>query len=73
MDGVLKGDTLIAAYTFTSEGKRSVRQVAFLIKDTTATEGYGDVRKQKDSILFKNTAALKLGSWVLKEIPCPVE
>ena len=70
IDGVLKGDTLIAAYTFMSEGKRSVRQVAFLIKDSTATEGYGDVKKRKDSILFKNIAALKFGSWVLKEIPC---
>ncbi len=71
IDGVLKGDTLISAYTFISEGKRSVKQVAFLNKDTTATEGYGDVRKRKDSILFKNTAALKFGSWVLREIPCP--
>lgn len=39
--GVQKGDTLIADYTFMSEGMTSVRQVAFLKKGNTYVEGFG--------------------------------
>src|SRR5262245_5499314 len=42
LKGSLRGDTLVAEYTFQAEGTTSVRQVAFLIKDSTATEGFGD-------------------------------
>ena len=49
-EGTLKGDTLLADYTFMSEGTQSVRQVVFLIKGETAIEGYGDI-EEKDSKL----------------------
>ena len=35
IDGTLHGDTLIADYKFMSEGKPSVRQVAFLLQDSS--------------------------------------
>ena len=42
--GVLRGDTLVADYTFMSEGVTSVRQIAFLKRNNTLVEGYGDVK-----------------------------
>lgn len=53
-DGVLHGDTLIASYNFSSEGKRSVRQIAFPLTDSTATEGFGDMQEKNDTMFFKN-------------------
>lgn len=54
IEGTLKGDTLIADYTFTSEGKSSVRQVVFLLTDSTATEGYGQMEDQNGRLVFKD-------------------
>lgn len=74
IDGVLKGDTLIADYTFMSEGQQSVRQVAFLIKDSTATEGYAAIIEEDGKMIFKNTSQLDFSKGIqLKSIPCPVE
>jgi hypothetical protein len=53
--GKMKGDTLLANYTFTSEGKQSVREVAFLLTDSTAKEGYGEMLQQNDKMIFKNS------------------
>lgn len=62
-DGTFNGDTLIASYTFISEGKSSVRQVAFLISDSTATEGFGPMEEKDDTMVFKarNTISFKEG------------
>ena len=74
IDGVITGDTLIAEYTFMSEGQQSVRQVAFLIKDSMATEGYADMKEENSKMVFKNTAALNFSKGLqLKAIPCPAE
>jgi hypothetical protein len=74
IDGMIKGDTLIADYTFISEGQQSVRQVAFLIKDSLATEGYADMKEEKSKMIFKNTASLNFSKGLqLKTIPCPAE
>ena len=74
IDGMLKGDTLIADYTFMSEGQQSVRQVAFIINDSMATEGYADVIEENGKMIFKNTATLNFSKGIqLKSIPCPVE
>lgn len=54
IEGTLRGDTLIADYTFMSEGKRSVRQVVFLLSDSTATEGYGQMEDQNGRLVFKD-------------------
>ena len=64
-EGKMNGDTLIADYTFMSEGQKSVRQVAFLIKDSVATEGYGDLVDKDGKMVFKNPQALTFGKGIV--------
>ena len=72
--GKLYGDTLIADYTFLSEGKKSVRQIAFLIKDNTAIEGYGEMMEQDGKMLFRNVKEINFSNGIiLNKTPCPVE
>lgn len=60
--GELKGDTLIAEYTFDSEGLRSVREVIFVKKeDGNLYEGTGEVMEKGGKTVFKNRSALKFG------------
>ena len=74
IDGVLKNDTLVADYKFSSEGQPSVRQVAFLIKDSPATEGYGPMEERNGKIVFKNINDIDYGKgFVLKKVSCPLE
>ncbi|MPR35893.1 hypothetical protein [Salmonirosea aquatica] len=71
IEGKMHGDTLLADYTFMSEGTESVRQVAFLKKGDGFVEGYGDMEDQNGKMVFKNTAALDFGSnSVFKKVPC---
>ena len=58
LDGILKGDTLIANYTFMSEGQKSIREVAFLLKDNEAIEGTGEMLQSGDTLKFKSLSAL---------------
>lgn len=74
IDGKLQGDTLIADYTFKSEGQTSVRQVAFIVKDNMATEGNGDMEEKEGKMVFKNIATLDFSKGLqLNKIDCPVE
>ncbi|MES2575447.1 MAG: hypothetical protein V4572_10930 [Bacteroidota bacterium] len=68
--GELKGDTLFADYTFTSEGVSSVREVAFLKKGNTYTEGFGDIVENNGKVVFKNAKQLKFGKLVLSKVDC---
>lgn len=61
-DGTIKNDILIAMYTFTSEGTKSRREVAFRIKDNTLIEGYGEVTEQDSTVKFKNPDKLVFNS-----------
>lgn len=70
IEGEMKNDTLIADYRFMSEGKQSVRQVAFLKKDNSFVEGFGAVEEKNDKTIFKNTSSLKFTGFVLKEVDC---
>ncbi len=70
-EGTLKGDTLLADYTFMSEGTQSVRQVVFLIKDETAIEGYGDIEEKDGKMVFKNLSSVVFGKGIiLKKVEC---
>ncbi len=72
IQGSLRNDTLIANYTFTSEGKESVRQVAFLLSDSSAKEGYGNMVQQDTVMRFSNPDSLSFNnSLVLKKQSCP--
>ena len=69
--GEMKGDTLFGDYTFMSEGVSSVRQIAFLKKGNTYTEGYGDIQESNGKLIFKNTKQLKFdGKIVLSKTDC---
>lgn len=56
--GTIEGDTLLAYYTFTSEGQASVRQVIFLRKDNSWVEGYGAASEGKDTARFTDISAV---------------
>jgi hypothetical protein len=72
VEGELHGDTLLAEYTFNSEGKESVRQVAFLKKGNQLLEGFGDVVEGKNGkMMFKDTSKLTFGqSIVFTKVDC---
>lgn len=72
--GNMKGDTLIADYTFLSEGVTSVREVAFLEREGTFIEGYGEVVNANDKVTFKDKSKLKFDQKnTLTKIDCKVE
>lgn len=71
IDGVMHGDTLVADYSFMSEGTRSVRQVVFLIKDDTATEGYGAVSEKDGKMVFDNISSIDFSTGTkLTKVEC---
>lgn len=71
--GNMKGDTLIADYTFISEGVSSVREVVFLQKDGTLIEGYGDVTDANNKVTFKDKKKLKFDTKnTLTKVDCPL-
>jgi hypothetical protein len=58
IEGVMRDNLLVADYTFISEGVRSVRQVAFLKKDSFYVEGYGEIVTTEKGTQFSNTDSL---------------
>ncbi len=70
LDGKIMGDTLLANYTFSSEGKLSTRQVIFLLKDGTATEGYADMKEQDGKMVFKDLRTVNFSGPKLKNVAC---
>jgi heat shock protein HslJ/uncharacterized membrane protein len=72
-DGKMTGDTLIADYTFMSEGVRSTRQVAFLIKDNVVIEGYGPSEEKEGKMVFTDLSKLTFSGRPLRKAPCHTE
>jgi hypothetical protein len=69
--GKMKGELLVADYSFSSEGVHSVRQVVFKKIDRTFIEGYGEIEEQNGKTIFKNIDSLYFNnSILLKEIEC---
>ena len=70
--GKLQGDTLIADYTFMSEGVTSMRQVVFVKKGNTYVEGFGDITTDSSGkVTYKDLKTLKFGdSVVLTKVNC---
>ncbi|MBC7626412.1 hypothetical protein [Ferruginibacter sp.] len=74
INGTLSGDTLVADYKFMSEGKSSVRQVAFLISDSSLIEGFGSVEEKEGKMVFKDLKTLNFKTGTrLHKIPCPAQ
>jgi hypothetical protein len=59
-EGTFENNILIADYTFQSEGKESVRQVAFQLQDDQLVEGYGEVTA--DGTKFLDVSKIKFNS-----------
>ncbi|WP_276166654.1 META domain-containing protein [Zobellia alginiliquefaciens] len=65
--GKVEDNKLIGDYTFQSEGKKSIREVAFMIKDNALIEGYGPMDetgtkfKDRSVITFTSTYPLIMG------------
>lgn len=71
--GEVHGDTLLLNYTFNSEGRQSVRQLAFLKQGNTLMEGYAPVEEIEDTVVFKNPKDLKFSkAMVLEKTGCPI-
>ncbi len=69
--GEMRGDTLVADYTFGSEGKNSVRQVAFLQKNGKLIEGFGEVIEKDGKMVFKDLSKLEFGDAIeFSKITC---
>lgn len=60
--GFMKGDTILADYTFTSEGKNSVREIAFLFEDNQFLEGSGEVTVKGDTVRFADKGKLQFNT-----------
>jgi hypothetical protein len=59
IEGKMIGDTLVANYTFQSEGVTSIRQVVFLFdSESNAREGYGESVMEGDQLRFKDIRKL---------------
>lgn len=63
--GKFSGDTLFCDYTFQSEGRTSVREIAFLRKDEKLLEGYGPVKEVDNRSVFISHQALKFGKGII--------
>ncbi|MEP6793312.1 MAG: hypothetical protein ABJB16_03225 [Saprospiraceae bacterium] len=71
LQGKMMGDILVAEYSFKSEGKMSVRQIAFRKKGEDYVEGFGDVQDVNGKSVFKDTKTLKFDeSRVFSKVPC---
>lgn len=71
IQGVMRGDILVADYTFNSEGTKSIRQVAFKKVGNTYVEGYGESVDENGVMKFKDVASLNFGSSiVLQQTAC---
>ena len=62
INGKMNGDTLVADYTFSSEGIKSIRQVAFVIKEDLVIEGYGEMEDKNGKMVFKNLQKLNFNT-----------
>lgn len=69
--GLIKGDTILADYTFNAEGSSSVREVIFLKKGDQLLEGYGPMEDKGGKSVFINPKDIKFGGFVtLLPVPC---
>lgn len=72
INGVMRGDTLLATYTFVAEGTESTREVAFLKKGSAWLEGFGAIIDQNGQMVFKDRSKLNFRKGLyFKGIKCP--
>lgn len=67
IEGEMHGDTLIANYSFNSEGRRSVRQVVLLKKVNQFLEGFGEMEEKDGAIKFKDLRKIDFSNPIVFE------
>lgn len=71
INGKIKGDTIFANYTFASEGIQSVREVVFLKKNSTYTEGYAPIEEVNGKTVYKDLSLLNFNnSFIMNKTDC---
>jgi hypothetical protein len=71
ISGEMKGDTLVAEYTFFAEGVTSVREVVFLKRGKQLIQGFGETTTSEGKQVFKDRSTLEFGdSLVLTATEC---
>ncbi|MEO6916512.1 MAG: hypothetical protein ABI151_13535 [Chitinophagaceae bacterium] len=74
IQGEMHGDTLLATYTFMSEGKESKRDVAFLKKGDEIVEGYGKVDPATGAPDLTDKSVIKFdNTFILKKTDCKTD
>lgn len=69
--GTMHGDTLLADYTFQSEGMESIREIAFLAQKGGFLEGFGPVEEKNGLMRFTpNTHQAFSGDRILQQADC---
>lgn len=67
LKGIIKGDTLIADYTFSSGGMLSVRQVSFLKQYNNLIEGIGEVKLKNNRWVLATRRHFRLRAFYLRQ------
>ncbi|MBA4057025.1 MAG: hypothetical protein C0490_20085 [Marivirga sp.] len=68
LTGVMHGDTLLAIYRFTSEGKTSIRDVAFIKQGNNLVEGFAPL--DEEGVHFKSKNDIDFAGIVLQPGEC---
>ncbi|MBO0947092.1 hypothetical protein [Fibrella forsythiae] len=70
--GRMRGDTLVADYTFQSEGVESQREVAFLVSGDKLIEGFGPIEeKNGKAVRFSSLKSLTFSqTFPLLKVDC---
>lgn len=58
LEGKIVNNIFYGDYSYHSEGMQSVREVAFLLSDSTATEGFGEMVEQNGKMKFKDSTKI---------------
>lgn len=70
-DGRLLGDTLVADYTFRSEGKVTVRQIVFKLSAAQAREAYGKMRDYEGKMIYDDLTSIDFNKGlILDSVSC---
>lgn len=67
--GSIHGEIIKADYTFQSEGKVSVREVMFKLKDNVLTEGFGETLVKDNKFVFKDSSQIQY-TQVFQPVAC---
>ena len=63
--GKMHEDTLVADYTFNSEGIKSIREVMFYWNKTDFREGYGEMISKDNNMIFKDPRSVVFSDQII--------